>query len=190
MKYLSLILVFLSCTTMVKKEMTEEQKEALTIKRLKFIRPILKSDDFQFMKCEEVGEFEHKTDEDINEEFWKVFGTTELRNHELAAKANIMFLKHGKFGKIHSFKANYFKCNTVVNAKETGDVGMCKASKEKIFTIKLNRQVSQDIAKELMKQKIRYYAINNYYKTYSFRNFKYSFTKKEYSAESSLYKCY
>lgn len=190
MKLLALLLLISACSSqLINRPKTKKEIEKRQIHILNVVRPLLVSDEFEFMKCKKLKDISVKKDEDQYTEFWKDFGHLELRELAAQDKANIVTLAYSKFGKIDNFTAELFLCNEVRDAKEVSDIGMCKPEKSRIFKIKYAKESLRDVGREILRQKVRYYAITNHYKTFSFKDVKYSYTKKEFSAKASFYKC-
>lgn len=191
MKFLLLILILVSCASSDKnKKLTQKEQDALYIKQLKNIRPLLVSDDFAFMECEERGSHQVTKKNQPDIEFWKSFGLLELREKGLEAKANIMALKHVEINGQHNFKANYYKCEKVADVSKVDEVGMCKPSQEKLFKLPYGLDESRAVGEEIITQVIRHHGITNYVKTYSVGDFKYSYSKKELKASAKFFECY
>ena len=172
------------------KKLTKKELEIKQIEALQKIRPILKSDDFQFMKCDEIEKIFVEDEDESNIELWKNFGAIKLRMVAIEKESNYMTLSHQSFGKVQRYSATLYRCEDIKNASKVEDIGMCKASEQRVFTIKYSSDASRSVGEEIIKTKIRYHAIANHYKTYSVKDLKYSFTKKTFSANAGFYKCY
>jgi hypothetical protein len=168
-----------------KKELIEKQK-----KLLHEIRPLLKSDELPYMKCEKKGRVQSEQEGTTNLNLWKNLGPFELREKALKMDANIMSLEYAEFGKINRFFADLYKCAEVSTVKFVEIAGMCKVSEEKIFNIKYDPKELREIGEEIIKTIIRNYAIAHHFKTFHYRDIKYSYTKKEFSGKGSFFKCY
>ena len=189
------LIVLVNCSsleeknTLSKKKMIEKQKLLLSS-----IRPVLKSDELPFMKCKSLGRVQIEKDASKNLtknlELLKSMGDFELREKVVELGGNIVSLESSQFGDIIRFFADVYQCKEVSDAFFVEIAGMCKPSKQKLFKIKYDPEELRDIGEELLKTKIRYYAISNHYKTFHFRNIKYSYTKKEFEGEGFFYKCY
>jgi hypothetical protein len=192
MKLVLIGLLLFGCSTeLLKKEKSKKEIEKRQIETLIKVRPMLVSDNFEFMKCDKL-----KTvlidDDSFSEpeiEFWKRMGHLSLREKALQLEGNIISLKHSVFGKINKFEAVVFSCKETNDATEVGEVGMCKPSEQRMFKISYANERARDVGEELLRQKVRYYAISNHYKTFSFTDAKYSYTRKEFSAKAAFYKC-
>lgn len=185
-------LLLVGCSTgLLKQEKSKKEIEKRQIETLRKVRPLLISDEFEFMKCEKLENSQVKLDS-LNSkevEFWKRFGLLELREKALSISGNILALKHSSFGGIQQFHAVIYSCGNVKDSSEVGDVGMCKPSEERMFKISYANEKARNVGEELLRQKVRYHAISKYYKTFSLRDIKYSYTKKEFSGKAAFYKC-
>ncbi len=191
MKLLISLLILASCSnSIIQKKLTRKEQDAIYIKQLQKIRPLMVSDDFPYMGCEEKGSFEVMKDSQPDLEFWKTFGLLELREKGLAAKANIMALKYVEVGGKHKFSANYYSCTRVNDLKIVGEVGMCKPTEERVFKIKYGLDESRAVGEEIIRQVVRLYGIDKYYKTFSVGDIKYSYTNKELSTVAKFFECY
>lgn len=191
MKIISLLLILVSCASSnQKKKLSQKEQDALYIKQLQQIRPLLVSDDFPYMGCEEVGKHQVIKTTQPDLEFWKSFGLLELREKGLAVEANLMALKHVEVEGKHQFNATFYECEKVSDVKLVDEIGMCKASQEKIFKLPYGLDESRAVGEEIISQVIRLHGIKNYYKTYSVDNVKYSYTKKELQASAKFFECF
>tara|TARA_Y100000768_G_scaffold355363_1_gene308964 strand:- start:9980 stop:10555 length:576 start_codon:yes stop_codon:yes gene_type:complete len=191
MKFLMLVLILFSCASNnEKKKLSQKEQDALYIKQLKKIRPLLLSDDFPYMECEEEGSHQvvKQTQPDI--EFWKSFGLLELREKGVELRANIMALKYVEIEGKHQFNATFYNCEKVTDVKLVDEIGMCKPSEQKVFKLPYALDESRAVGEEIISQVIRHHAIKNYYKTYAVDNVKYSYTKKELQASAKFYECF
>ncbi len=190
MKYkLLVILFFISCSSHQKK-ISKEELEILNLQSLREVRPFLASDEFHFMKCDEYTTYQFETDNHDNHEHWKKFAHLELRKKAIKDGVNILGLSHLTFGKIQKYSAKGYRCKNVVDAKEVDPIGMCAASAERVFNLSLKlEQYPRKVGEEVLKQKIRYFAITHYYKTYSVKDIKFSYTKQEYTAKAAFFRC-
>ena len=184
-------LVFItSCSTDTTKQVkSQKEREKETLVALESVRPILASDEFQFMECEEKGKEVKRSEQKVNIDFWKVFDDIDLRKEAIKKKANMMSLKYQKEGEFNIFQATYYTCKKMNSAHEVMEVGMCKASEERIFTVRFEQEFPIKIAEQIMRRRVQYYAIANYYKTYSIDKIKFSYTRNEYKAFAAFYKC-
>lgn len=189
-KIVLLVLLVSSCSSFKKnKKLTEKEIIKKQIMALRVVRPILKSDEFPYMKCQEVEKVKVEKDNDFDNNLWQSFGVMELRQKAVESKSNLMSLEHFRFGKINKYSATLFRCDVMNDASYVDNVGMCKASSERVFKIKYPSDSAREVGKEILIQKIRYYAIANHYKTYSFQDIKYSFTRKEFIGKAAFFKC-
>ena len=191
MKFLILILILVSCASADKKKnLTQKEQDAIYIKQLKKIRPLLVSDDFPYMECEERGSHQviKKSQPDL--EFWKNFGLLELREKGLEVEANIMALKYVEINGEHKFSANFYDCKKVSDVSQVDEVGMCKPTEERLFKLPYGLDESRAVGEEIITQVIRHHGILNYYKTYAVDEIKYSYSKKELKAAGKFFECY
>lgn len=191
MKYFILLLLFANCSSFnsVQKMSSDEKIEYYT-KLLSQMRPLLSSDDFHYMKCKSLGHVELEKNATYNDELWNYIGDLDLRVLSQEKEANIISLKSQQFGNVVKREAEAFNCKEYRDAKEVDDAGMCSSSEERLFVIKYNPQELRQLGEVIIKTKIKYYALEKYYKSYNIRDIKYSFTKKEYSAKAKFFKCF
>ena len=185
------LLLFGCSTGLLKQKKSKKEIERRQIETLNKVRPMLVSDDFAFMNCSEIKTIKFDDDslsaKDV--QFWKRLGHLELREKALQLKGNVISLKQYTLGKINRFEAVVFSCGEISDASEVGEVGMCKPSEERVFRISYENERARDVGKEILRQKVRYHAISNHYKTFSFTDAKYSYTKKEFRVKAAFYKC-
>jgi hypothetical protein len=185
------LLLFGCSTGLLKQEKSKKEIERRQIETLKKVRPLLVSDDFAFMKCDEIKKIKIEDDSLSSKDvqFWKRLGHLKLREMAVQINGNVMSLNHTSFGKINRFEAVVFNCGEINNATEVGEVGMCKPTEERIFKINYENERARDVGEEILRQKVRYHAISNHFKTFSFSDAKYSYTKKEFRVKAAFYKC-
>jgi len=188
---LMLMIILCACshgknsTKISEKELIKKQK-----KYLKEIRPLLQSDEFHYMKCSDKGSFSIERNNSFDIDTWKSFGLMEIREEGLKRSANIMTLTHILFADKVKFMANYFSCENINRiGLVDGPVGMCGATEERLFNLKYPDDETRELGQEMIKQKIRYYGLTNHFTTYSFQDISYKFTKKEYEAKASFFRC-
>lgn len=188
--FIILGLIFTACSSTEKKVKTKKELELKQKKALKIARPVLDSDEFHYMGCKDLGEVEIKKDKIYNADFWKGFGIMDIRFKALELGANIMSLKQYEFGGVDKYTAKLYKCEKVTIATQVDKTGMCNSTEQKLFFINISLEdFSRKIGEEIVRTRIRYYAIQEHYKTYSIEEIKYSYTKKQYMAKASFYKC-
>ena len=193
MKSLKFVLLFIfifSCTTQkTLKDLKGKELEKAKLEALRKVRPLLVSDEFQFMGCKEITKIQVQKDRGEDREIWKTMGDLKLRRLALLYGGNILRLSMNEIGNQDAFSAVVYKCDKVADATKVIEVGMCKASEQRLFVLKFNKENPREIGEEVLKQKVRYYAISNYYKSFSFKDLKYSYTQQEFRVKTSFYKC-
>lgn len=191
MRFLLCIALLFGCAGgKPKYELSQKEMDQLKLKQLREIRPLLNSDDFPFMQCEAVGEGKVVKEQMPDREFWEQFGLFELRGEGLELGANIMRLKAMQLDGAHHFLAEFFRCERIQQLSPVEGVGMCKPSEQRLFRVKNNLEESRKVGQEIVKQKVRYYGLKKYYKTFSLADFQYSFTKKELEAQAKFFECF
>ncbi len=190
MKSFILIFFFLSCASSKVAELSQKERIKIQIKYIKTLRPILKSDEFAFMKCTELGRTNVDKPKDFDVDTWKGFGIIELREAGHKAGANILATNHLEVGSKNRFNGIYYRCENTNTINEVdGPIGMCGASEERIFSLKYPNDDTREFGKEMLKQKIKYHGLSNHYISFSVVDMKYSFTRKEFQAKGYFFKC-
>jgi hypothetical protein len=192
LKNLLFIFILSSCTLgkgnkkLSKNEVIERQ-----ILSLQDVRPLLASDEFPFMKCEKIKsiQVEKKTSDISNLKLWQSIGHLELREQARQLESNIMSLKDFSFGEKHRFTADIYQCENTNSIHTADPVGMCKPSEERMFYLSYPSSLPREVGEQILRQKVRYYGIEYYFKTYNIRDIHYSFTKKQFSAKAIFFKC-
>ena len=180
-----------SCTNLKNKEqLSQDELNQLYLKAIENVRPILKSDEFRFMDCDEKKHLSLKKTRTADYKLWKVFGDLELRRQALEVGANILSLHHKETVDGDLFEAVAYSCSQINTTNEVVNVGMCKSSENKVFILDFDRELFRELGEKILIEKIKYHAIANHYKSYFYKNLKYSYTKQEFRAEASFYKCY
>lgn len=191
MIFFLLFVFFISCSSSQQKTvLSKDEQIDRQMNLLQSIRPLLKSDELTYMKCEKKGRIQVEKDKNVNSELWKYLGDLDLRELAIAKGANIMSLESSEFGNINRFFADVYFCTDAFEVKFVDIAGMCKESEQKIFSIKYDPDDLREIGEEILKTKIRYYAIANNYKSFHFRDIKYSYTHKEFQGSAFFFRCY
>ncbi len=189
--FTALFLIFSSCThKKSSNELSQEELNRLYIDGILNVRPILKSDEMRFMNCDFKKDLVVTRKKRPDYELWKKFGDLELRRQARDVGANILILNHTENNGIDTFAARAYECEKVASTNEVVNVGMCKESEAKIFTLDFDRELFRELGEVILIEKIKYHAISNHYKSYYYKNLKYSFTQQKFTAEAFFYKCY
>ncbi len=184
------IVAFISCASDTqKKKLSAKALVKKQLRALKTVRPLLNSDEFDYMKCQDVGYTEAEFVKQFDSKHNQIFGVMELRDAALEKEANIISLSHQIKNNRVLYKANLYRCQDVRDASFADEAGMCKASKEFIVRFRYPDDNTRAVGEETLRQMARYYAIEHFYKTFHVKKIKYSYTKKEFSAHASFYKC-
>ncbi len=191
MKWPYLILfILMSCAgTGTQEELDKKAMIKRQLKALTAVRPLLKSDEFPYMKCRERGKLTAEINKELDSKHNQNFGVMELREMAMDKDANIMTLSYRTKGNRVIYQADIYECEQVRDATYVNVAGMCSASEEKTISFKYADDKPRVVGEEIIMQMARYYAIENYYKTFNLRKIKYSYTKKQFTAEASFYKC-
>lgn len=183
-------LLLSSCSRLpLLKEDLKKKEEKDKINSLLSTRPLLSSDEFEFMKCSGEMHIDAELGADFNFKLWKGFGLLEFRKKSIENNKNIMLLDHQVIKGGYKLHATLYSCEDVGDSVLVENVGMCRPGESRIFKLKYSHDKSRVIGEEIIKQKIRYYAISKHYMSYSIKNIKYSYTQNEFIGIASFFKC-
>ena len=182
--------LFICCASeKVNNELSKDEIIKIRTKLINSIRPLLKSDELAYMKCERFDKVEFKSSSQEIDPVWNKIGPLALRKKIMSEEANIFTLEYNENAGLKRFFATPYKCEEVPDAKEVDLAGMCEASEQKIFFLNYDPEDIREMGEIILKTMVRYYAIENYYKTFHIRDFKYSYTKQRFSAKGYFFKC-